>query len=175
MNNLTIIGCAEWCSFDGFGIPAIKARVDSGAKTSSIQANNITIFSKKTEKWVSFEVYPIQQNESISITCEAKIYAKRLVKSSMGISEKRLVIKAPITIADLTYDIELTLANNRDSMEFRMLLGREVLNKRFLIDTSATFILSNFTQEDLDKKYVDYKKKLVLNDSNLNVRPIKKN
>ncbi len=159
MKNKTIIGSEEWCSFEGFGIPAIKARIDSGAKTSSIQANNIKLFSKETEKWVSFEVFPIQQNKSISITCEAKIYAKRLVKSSMGISEKRLVIKAPITTGDFTYDIELTLANNRDSMEFRMLLGREALNKRYLIDTSATFLLSKFTQEDLDIKYADYKKK----------------
>ncbi len=89
----------------------------------------------------------------------------------MGISEKRIVIKAPITIGNHTHDIELTLANNRDSMEFRMLLGRETLNKRYLIDTSSTFLLSVFTQEDLDKKYADYKKRLDANDFNLKAKP----
>jgi len=175
LDNLTIIGSEEWCSFEGFGIPAIKARIDSGAKTSSIQANNIKIFRKKSEKWVSFEVFPIQENRSISITCKSKIYARRLVKSSMGISEKRIVIKAPITIGDHTHCIELTLANNRDSMEFRMLLGRETLNKRYLINTSSTFLLSVFTEEDLDKKYADYKKKLDANDINLRAKSSEEN
>lgn len=157
MNNLTVIGSEEWCSFDSFKIPAIKARVDSGAKTSSIQANNIKLFYKETEEWVSFEVNPIQVNRSICIKCEAKIHAKRSVKSSMGISEDRLVIKAPITMGDETFDIELTLAN-RDSMEFRMLLGREALSNRYLVNPSTTYLLPEFSQEDLDEKYAAFRK-----------------
>ena len=64
LENFKIIGSEEWCSFENFGIPAIKARVDSGAKTSSIQANNIKPFYKDTEEWVSFEVNPLQENRS---------------------------------------------------------------------------------------------------------------
>ncbi|GAA3597818.1 30S ribosomal protein S6--L-glutamate ligase [Flavivirga amylovorans] len=157
MDNLTIIGSEEWCSFESFGIPAIKARVDSGAKTSSIQANKIKIFYKETEEWVRFEVNPLQVNRSISIKCEAKIHAKRSVKSSVGIAEERLVIKAPITMGDDTFDIELTLAN-RDSMEFRMLLGREALYDRYLVNPSATYLLPEFTQDDIDKKYASFQK-----------------
>ncbi len=157
MENLTIIGGEEWCSFETFGIPAIKARVDSGAKTSSIQACNIKTFFKETEEWVSFEVNPLQVNRSISITCEAKIHAKRLVKSSIGISEERLVIKAPISLDNETFDIELTLAN-RDSMEFRMLLGREALYNRYLVNPSRAFLLPEFTRKDLDKKYASFQK-----------------
>jgi ribosomal protein S6--L-glutamate ligase len=157
VENLKIIGSEEWCTFENLGIPAIKARVDSGAKTSSIQANNIKPFYKDTEEWVSFEVNPLQDNRSITIKCEAKIYAKRTIKSSMGISEERLVIKALNTMGSDTFEIELTLAN-RDSMEFRMLIGREALQNRFLVNPSVTSLLPEITQEELDIKYVAYKK-----------------
>ena len=139
MNNLKIIGSEEWCSFKSFSIPAIKARVDSGAKTSSIQANNITRFLKETEEWVRFDVNPLQGNRSISITCESKIYSKRSIKSSTGIAEPRIVIKTPITLGAETFEIELTLAN-RDSMEFRMLLGREALSNGYLVNASETYL-----------------------------------
>jgi ribosomal protein S6--L-glutamate ligase len=152
LDNLTIIGSEEWCSFEDFKIPAIKARVDSGAKTSSIQANNIKIFYKDTEEWVSFEVNPLQEYRSVNIKCEAKIHAKRNVKSSMGITEERLVIKSPITLGSNIFEIELTLAN-RDSMEFRMLLGREALFNRYLVNPSAAYLLPEFSKENLDEKY----------------------
>lgn len=157
MENLTIIGSEEWCAFKTFGIPAIKARVDSGAKTSSIQANSIKTFFKETEEWVRFEVNPLKENRNISIPCEAKVHAKRSIKSSMGITEERLVIKAPITLANDTFEIELTLAN-RDSMEFRMLLGREALFNRYLVNPSTTSLLPQYTQEDLDISYASYQK-----------------
>ena len=157
MENLTIIGSEEWCSFESFGIPAIKARVDSGAKTSSLQANNIKTFFKESEEWVEFEVSPLQVNRSISIKCEAKVFAKRSVKSSAGIAESRLVIKAPVTLGEDTFEIELTLAN-RDSMEFRMLLGREALYNRYLVNPSATYLLPSYTLEDLESKYASFQK-----------------
>ena len=157
MNNLKIIGSEEWCSFKSFSIPAIKARVDSGAKTSSIQANNITTFLKDTEEWVRFDVNPLQENRSISITCESKIHSKRSIKSSTGIAEQRIVIKAPVTLGEDTFEIELTLAN-RDSMEFRMLLGREALSNGYLVNASETYLLRSFSEEELDKKYETFKK-----------------
>ncbi len=157
MEKLEIIGSEEWCSFSTFGIPAIKARVDSGAKTSSIQANKIKTYYKDTIEWVRFEVNPIQENRSISITCEARVFAKRFVKSSTGIAEERLVIKAPVTINENTFEIELTLAN-RDSMEFRMLLGREALQHRFLVNPSEIYLQGQLTQVDLDEKYIAFRK-----------------
>ncbi len=152
IKDLKIIGSEEWCVFEEFGIPAIKARVDSGAKTSSIQANNIKLIHKETEEWVRFEVNPIQDNRSIVIRCEIKLHDKRVVKSSSGISEQRFVIKTPVTLGDATFDIELTLAN-RDAMEFRMLLGREALMNRYIVNPSISFAQQNFTNEEILIKY----------------------
>jgi len=158
LTKTTIIGSEEWCSFKDLGIPAVKARVDSGAKTSSIQANNIKVIYKGTEEWVKFEVNPLQDNRSIIITCEARIHDKRSIKSSIGISEERYVIKAPVTLGDHTFDIELTLAN-RDAMEFRMLLGREALVGRYIVDPAGTYMQSEMPDDLIAEKYASFIKK----------------
>jgi len=152
---LKVIGSEEWCVFEEFGIPAIKARVDSGAKTSSIQANNIKIINIGTEEWVRFEINPIQANRSIVVVCQAKLHDKRIVKSSSGISEKRLVIKAPVTIGEDTFEVEMTLAN-RDAMEFKMLLGREALIERYMVDPSKTYVQQDFSKEEIQSKYSSF-------------------
>lgn len=147
-----IIGSQEWCTFERLRIPAIKARIDSGAKTSSIQSTNIKKFKKGKESWVAFDVNPIQDNLSIVIHCEAKIIATRLVKSSSGITEKRYVIKETLQLGEDAFDIELTLAN-REGMDFRMLLGREAMTDRFIVDPSKHCLTGEIEQEVLDKKY----------------------
>ncbi|NNK19662.1 MAG: alpha-L-glutamate ligase, partial [Flavobacteriaceae bacterium] len=154
---LKIIGSEEWCVFKELGIPAIKARVDSGAKTSSIQATNISVFRKKKEDWVKFEVNPIQDNRSITVDCEARLVDRRIVKSSSGISEERFVIRTPMTMGDDTFEIELTLAN-RDTMEFRMLLGREALNGRFMVNPAKSYMLQTFTEDSISASYAPYMK-----------------
>lgn len=158
MKDLKVIGSEEWCVFEGLGIPAIKARVDSGAKTSSIQAANVKIFGKSGEDWVKFEVNPIQDNRSITIPCQAKLVDRRTVKSSSGIAEIRYVIKTPVTIGEQTFDIELTLAN-RDTMEFRMLLGREALNGRYIVNPMEANLAVDFSEEDITEKYAAFKMK----------------
>ncbi len=155
MDNLQIIGSEEWCVFGDLGIPAIKARVDSGAKTSSLQAANIKIVNRGANEWVKFEVSPLQENRSIAIECQARLVDRRMVKSSSGISEVRLVIKTPVTIGDCTFDIELTLAN-RDTMEFRMLLGREALNERFIVNPAVSYQLQSFEDAEVNKLYAPY-------------------
>ena len=110
-----IVGSEEWCAFPGLGIPAIKARVDSGAKTSSLHAFNIQRFKKKGKPWVSFEVHPLHGNGNIVVRCEIPILDKRVVKSSSGVPETRNVISTPLTIDGETWDVELTLTN-RDTM-----------------------------------------------------------
>ncbi|MDO7570638.1 MAG: 30S ribosomal protein S6--L-glutamate ligase [Flavobacteriaceae bacterium] len=149
---MQVIGGEEWCSFKTLNIPAIKARIDSGAKTSSIQAANIKRFKKGRAEWVSFEINPIKDNLSISIQCQSHILSTRTIKSSTGVSEKRYVIIAPITIGDSTYDIELTLAN-RDGMDFRMLLGREAMNKRFLVDPSERYLMGEILEDKIESMY----------------------
>ncbi|AJQ93038.1 glutathione synthase/Ribosomal protein S6 modification enzyme (glutaminyl transferase) [Gynuella sunshinyii YC6258] len=146
--NKLIVGSEEWCCFSSLGIPAIKARVDSGAKTSSIHAFNITSFKRAGTTWVSFEVHPIQKDRRTVVRCEAPVVDRRAVKSSSGDSERRYVIKTLLSIGGNEWEIELTLAN-RDSMGYRMLLGREAMNGRMLVDPEARLNLGNFSEADL--------------------------
>lgn len=157
MKDLKIIGSEEWCVFNSLGVPAIKARVDSGAKTSSIQATNTKVVIRNNQEWVKFEVTPLQENRSITIPCEARLVDRRMVKSSSGISEERLVVKTPVTLGEDTFEIELTLAN-RDTMEFRMLLGREALTERYIVNPAVNYQVQDFTDDEISKKYKPYYK-----------------
>jgi ribosomal protein S6--L-glutamate ligase len=152
LEELQIIGSNEWCVFKKLGIPAIKARVDSGAKTSSIHASNIEVFSKGGNDWVRFEVDPIQDNPHIIVKCEAKLLRSKMIKSSMGASEERLMIRTPLTLGKDTFTIKLTLAS-RDTMNYRMLLGREALNRRYLINSAEHCLLGKFSQDYVLEKY----------------------
>ena len=151
-NQKTVIGSEEWCAFPDLGIPAIKARIDTGAKTSSIHAFNIQKFVRNDEPWVSFEVHPLQNDRRTVIRCERPIHDKRVVKSSSGIPENRYVVLASLRIGTDIHDIELTLAN-RDSMGYRMLLGREALNNRMIVDTSLSLSLGDIPGSVLNEHY----------------------
>ncbi|MCP5329640.1 MAG: 30S ribosomal protein S6--L-glutamate ligase [Gammaproteobacteria bacterium] len=147
-----IVGSEEWCALPLLGIPAVKARVDSGARTSAIHAFNIKSFKRGVIPWVSFEVHPLQGNRRTIVRCEAQVVDKRVVKSSSGIAEKRYVIRTPLHFADQQWEIELTLTN-RDSMGYRMLLGREAMIGRILVDPAAGFLGGQIAQERLDQHY----------------------
>ncbi len=129
-------------------IPAVKARIDSGAKTSSIHAFNIQPFRRQGRSWISFEVHPLQGNRRIVIRCEKPVLDRRAVKSSSGLSETRYVVSASMQLGAETWEIELTLAN-RDSMGYRMLLGREAMGKRLVIDPSQSFCLGKISSKHI--------------------------
>jgi ribosomal protein S6--L-glutamate ligase len=150
--NKIILGSEEWCSFPELGIPAIKARVDSGAKTSALHAINIIPFTKEGVNWVKFDINPIQNNLKTVIHCEAILIDKRIVKSSSGYREQRFVIQTKITIGSDSWPIEMTLTN-RDSMGFRMLLGREAMSGRILVDPEQKYLLGQNTTENLKELY----------------------
>ena len=134
-----IIGWKEWCSIPNIGIPAIKAKVDTGAKTSCIHAYDIERFDDKGVKSVRFKVHPLQKNERLEIECSAPLYDYRNVTSSNGEREKRYVIKEPLILGSQTYDIEITLSS-RHEMQFRMLLGRDALTQfQVVVDTTKSF------------------------------------
>lgn len=152
LNSKLIIGSEEWCSFPELGVPTIKARVDSGAKTSSIHAFNINPFRRDGEAWVSFEIHPIQNNRRAVIRCERPVIDKRVVKSSSGISETRFVVSSPLKLGEHVWNIELTLAN-RDSMGFRMLLGREAMMDRLIVDPSLTCTLGEVSDDEINTHY----------------------
>ena len=147
-----IVGSEEWCSFPKLGIPTIKARVDSGAKTSALHAINIAPFIKDGENWVKFDVNPIQNDLKTVIHCESKLLDKRVVKSSSGYREQRYVIGAELEIGGQTWSIEITLTN-RDSMGFRMLLGREAMSGRVLVDPSQKYLLGQPSPDTLKNLY----------------------
>jgi ribosomal protein S6--L-glutamate ligase len=150
--NKVILGSEEWCSFPELGIPTIKARVDSGAKTSALHAINIAPFIKNDVNWVKFDINPIQNNLKTIIHCEAPLIDKRIVKSSSGFREQRYVIQTSLEIGNSKWPIEMTLTN-RDSMGFRMLLGREAMSGRVLVDPEQQYLLGQPTSDNLKELY----------------------
>lgn len=152
MQQKVIVGSEEWCSLPAIGIPTIKARVDSGAKTSALHAINIKTFTKDHQEWVKFDINPIQNNAKALIHCEAQLVDQRIVKSSSGFREKRYVIQTSVSLGDKTWDIEVTLTN-RDSMGYRMLLGREAMSGRVMVDPEQRFVLGQPTNEKLKEYY----------------------
>ena len=148
----TIIGSEEWCQLTQLGIPAVKVRVDSGAKTSALHAFNIQTFKRGNVSWVSFDVHQLQNNRKVSLRCESPILDRRIIKNTSGASEKRYVIKVPMRLGDQLWDIELTLTN-RDSMGYRMLLGREAMAGRVLVDPSSSKNLGRFSDLELRDMY----------------------
>ena len=152
MTKKIIIGKEEWCGLPELGLPAIKARVDSGAKTSSLHAFNIHQFEEAGKRYVHFDIHPIQNNRKIIQSCRGLVVDKREVKSSSGDKERRPVIKTPITLGDETWEIEVTLTN-RDSMGYRMLIGREAMTNRVLIDPDSSMCLGKVADEEVKKHY----------------------
>lgn len=136
---MIIVGWREWVSLPELGLGKIKAKVDSGAKTSCLHAFYLETFKKDDENWVRFGIHPYQKNTEKEIFCEAKIYDERIVTDSGGHSEERYVIKTLLVIADKSWPIELTLTN-RDSMRFRMLLGRTAMANRIHIHPEASYL-----------------------------------
>jgi ribosomal protein S6--L-glutamate ligase len=153
--NKIIVGSEEWCSLPGLGVPAIKCRVDSGARTSSIHAFNIRAFKRSGQPWVGFEVHPLQKDRKVTVACEAPVVDRRVVKSSSGVSERRWVISTRLHMGDHDWEIEITLTN-RDTMGYRMLLGREAMRDRVLVDPSTSFCLGRMGEDVARNQYVDF-------------------
>lgn len=143
MSNPTI-GWREWVSLPALKIAAVKAKVDTGARTSSLHAFDVETYTHKGTQRVRFQVHPIQRNTSKTITCDAELIERRLVRSSTGRQTLRPVIMTTIELLGHRWDIELTLTN-RDDMGFRMLLGREAVRRRFVIDPGRSFLTAKNT------------------------------
>lgn len=117
----------------------IKAKIDTGARTSAVHAWGIKAFEKDESKWVRFELHPLQKNNTTRIVCEAPVVDERLIRSSNGQITKRFLIRTRLKLGNRTWPIDLTLSR-RDEMGFRMLLGRTALSGRTLIDPSASYL-----------------------------------
>lgn len=147
-----IIGKEEWVGLPDLALPFMKARVDSGAKTSSLHAFNIRPYKSKGEDWVRFDVHPIQKTQKISVQCKARLVEFREVKSSSGHVERRPVIATTLRLGDMSWPIRVTLTN-RDSMGYRMLLGREAMEGRVLVDPEMSFRMSHLSDSEARHRY----------------------
>jgi hypothetical protein len=133
------LGWREWVGVAAWNLPAIKAKIDTGARTSSLHALDPEVFSEKGAQYVRFLLMPVQRSLTLGLQVDAPLIDRRTVTNSGGTKQERLVVGVRITLGSIERDIEVTLANRRD-MKFRMLLGRQAL-EGFSIDPAASYLL----------------------------------
>jgi hypothetical protein len=136
-----VVGWREWIALPGLGVAAIKAKIDTGARSSSLHAFDINEFERDGAPWVRFDIHPLQRDAETVVRAEAPVLEYRHVRSSSGHLALRPAIRAEVELNGQRWPIELTLAA-RDDMGFRMLLGREAVRGRFTVDPGRSFVVS---------------------------------
>ncbi|NJM57574.1 MAG: ATP-dependent zinc protease [Synechococcales cyanobacterium RU_4_20] len=134
-----MIGWREWVALPELKINRIKAKVDTGARSSALHAFNLKSFRRDGITLVRFDIHPLQRSKSNLITIVTELIDERYVRSSNGKKQLRPVIHTPVALGAQQWPIELTLTD-RDAMGFRMLLGRQAIRKRFLIDPGRSYL-----------------------------------
>jgi hypothetical protein len=138
-SEFTSIGWREWVALPDLGLPAIKAKIDTGARTSALHAFLIEPYQEAGIEMLRFLIHPIQRNQEFQVECHCPVYDVREVTDSGGHREMRYVIQSNVTIGNGNWPIEMTLTN-RDTMSFRMLLGRKAMEERFVVIPGASYI-----------------------------------
>jgi hypothetical protein len=134
-----VLGWREWIGLPELGIENIKAKVDTGARTSALHAYDIKVDNANGRRIVNFKIHPLQNNIDYFVECQAEVIDERTVTDSGGHKERRLVIRTLAEIGDKRIPIELTLTD-RDTMLFRMLLGRTSLKPHFIVDPAKSYL-----------------------------------
>ncbi len=132
------IGWREWVSLPDLGVPWIKAKIDTGARSSSLHAFDMESFERDGKPWIRFEVHPWQRSAADAILVESPLIDSRSVRSSSGKPEERPVIRTQIDFGGQTRMADLTLTR-RDEMGFRMLVGREAIRGEYLVDAGRSY------------------------------------
>ena len=135
----TVIGWREWVQLPDLGVVETKAKVDTGADSSSLHAFNVERFEKDGVEYVRFEVHPKQRSRKPSIQCEAPLVMEKTVKNPGGRSELRPVIRTRLVVAGVELEALVNLTS-RDEMGFRMLLGRRTVSRKFVIDPGRSYL-----------------------------------
>ncbi len=133
-----VVGWREWVGLPDLGVTAINAKVDTGARSSSLHAWDIAAFARDGAEWLRFAVRPLQHNDGV-VVAEALSAGEREVRSSNGEVEQRYAIRTTLVVLGRRFRTELTLSR-RDEMGFRMLLGRRSVRNRFLVDPGRSFL-----------------------------------
>ena len=134
-----IAGWREWVSLPGIGVPWLKAKLDTGARSSAIHAFDLDEFRQDGELWVRYSVHPWQRSGEDAVTAESRVLDRRTVRSSSGHSEERYVVHLDVSLVGHVVTAEMTLSR-RDEMGFRMLIGREALRKGFVVDPGRSYL-----------------------------------
>lgn len=133
-----VVGWREWVALPGTGVDWIKAKIDTGARTSAIHAFDQQEVERNGERWVRFSVHPWQASDEDPVAVECPLVEMRTVRSSSGHAEERPLVRLDLTLAGRTVEAEVTLSR-RDEMGFRMLVGREALAQGFLVDPARSY------------------------------------
>lgn len=133
-------GWREWVSLPEIGIKQIKAKVDTGARTSALHAFELRPYTERGRDRVEFRIHPLQKDVDTVITCNADVLDKRIVTDSGGHKEERFVIETSLSIGSQSWPIEMTLTS-RDDMLFRMLLGRTAIKNRAQVDPARSYLI----------------------------------
>lgn len=135
-----MLGWREWVALPDLHVPEIKVKIDTGARTSAVHAYEIQPFDRDGRAYVGFFLHPIQEQERPEIWCESPVLDERTITSSNGEQEIRYIIETLLNVGDDSWPIELSLAN-RDEMGFRMLLGRQAMRGRLIVDPGRSFCM----------------------------------
>ena len=151
----TIIGWKEWIELPDLGIPAVKAKIDTGARTSAMHVFDLEEFEANGRLMVKFGIHPLQRRKDIIRYSQAPVLEQRRVKDSGGRVEKRYVIQTRAVMGEVSWPIDITLTN-RDLMLFRMLLGRKAIENKFLVNAGRSYLsgrsLAKSYQKEISKK-----------------------
>jgi len=151
LNDLPLIGWREWLALPDLNVPRLKAKVDTGARSSALHAFDVEVFNRDGKDMVRFTVHPFQRDTLRTVTAEAELIGYRNVRNSGGQESLRPAILTTVSLMGQSWPVELTLTS-RDAMGFRMLLGRQALRGRFLVHPGRSYLAGKRRRRGAKKK-----------------------